>query len=770
MLWNTFFHIRLDKSSLDLLVAQCKTLVVHSESMEAWQTSKYASFLRFCSSHTLTELRRHWSLYIEIANLSGQRAQLLRKRFEAGVESILDKGAGNLPAVRSAGYAWTYAYEITAKHFEHYWTTGISSVDVNDITAAVFINPTFAYSLSGEGFAVHYVTDPLAPFHLAPLLASGAASTFRGSKAVEHVVTGVKTQFNSWCRVFRASIASQSAIIRMFAGDALAFCEALRHRALGYPTDASIYRAPWSVQPINLDGADAPAPLSFNVIETSNLTDHVGLLNVIIATLPIMSRTPTSVIYTEALLPTGKDATKGFTDRVCADIATLSIILGISPSTYLTPFTTHSNSPEVLLQQISGGESQFHERISWKWPSLGDLSCASEIARISTFDAPQLARILFEIYLEMFSDENIAKALQNIGRRGLSARPLIHYIRGTFVSLLAVVKGRVATDWRVMIDHLMTMIELDHTLLMGGNNYQELCCLLHIHQVYSTPTFLNPVVPLGRLRKWNDIPPVVCVVLVVPRKVIKVLEEIDGDLLGTPIIQCETRGSGYHNIFSSIQTAFGKVVLKGSEAHPVLAFEEDPAGWDGTSSLVVSFWIAAWNIPYQMDSTIVTLTVRHTPSTGVLLAPKLGHRLDIFSTKMMDPTHLHIVPERPNMPNQITDIRRGSHRTPASPLVCGNLGTAGLTQVAMSAASKAVESLTIRVNIEDSAAKEALSKGAAVIATQKSPCAMALSIAAHEQPVLFPFPIIGSRYKVRVARKSLYVEVRVSARSSIIFF
>ena len=79
--------------------------------------------------------------------------------------------------------------------------------------------------------------------------------------------------------------------IWIFCGEALRFCQALAE----YRTTGSVAGdhtvSPWDATPLVFDAPDyvpgnTSAPLTFNVIETSNLLDHVGLLNLLIATAP----------------------------------------------------------------------------------------------------------------------------------------------------------------------------------------------------------------------------------------------------------------------------------------------------------------------------------------------------------------------------------------------------------------------------------------------------------------------------------------------------
>ena len=126
----------------------------------------------------------------------------------------------------------------------------------------------------------------------------------------------------------------------------------------------------------------------------------------------------------------------------------------------------------------------------------------------------------------MFVDEDI---FQNIQNRTI-ADSIIHYHRGTFAALLGLVKSRTETDWTLVMEHIFDMLHSDQKLIMGSNNYQELCCQLYIRGVYCVhalkPEFIFDS-SKGRFKGWKIVPPVICLTLVVPRQKIKALEDME---------------------------------------------------------------------------------------------------------------------------------------------------------------------------------------------------------------------------------------------------
>ena len=164
-IWNSFFHFFLDEASYSFLIAQCRTLLEVSESITAWNDSKHSKFLRMCNVNTLLELRRHWKLYVQASQLSSVGKKRLKEMVLSGIRATKStyhssEGSGLYPC-RSAGPYFPRSTKPTSQVFTHFWKTGITSLNPRDIAAATLVNPTFVYSLTGEGFALHYGAQDL---------------------------------------------------------------------------------------------------------------------------------------------------------------------------------------------------------------------------------------------------------------------------------------------------------------------------------------------------------------------------------------------------------------------------------------------------------------------------------------------------------------------------------------------------------------------------------------------------------------------------------
>lgn len=781
-IWNLFYDLYLDESSNALLNKQSRKLYEFASSEESWHNSIYGHFIRVCSSDTLAELRRYWSYYFNFEKLSPQRKKNIVNAFKVNINA---KGKSFiLSSARSAGPLFAHAIELTAEHFDHYWLTGLSSPDPKDAPSATYINPTMTKIQFGEGFVVHYGTHPLMAFPLAE-----AFVPLKGSnqyKISSHTLFDLaKRQFTDWCTSFKKCVTVKKVILRFFAGDALGFCHALNQFNIMKGSNGCVYTSPWKAVPLILHSGDYEcpgvnkAPMSFEVIDTSNLIDHLGMLNLLVGTIPLLSKLSFSSILTESLLTTGsnEDAMVGLLDRLLGDPTLMTTLLDLVPSSFLSKFNTQSNTHEIFsYKTIGGGQIQFHERVVWRLLSLSDPMSnppPSYPPPFISIPSNHLANFLFNLYLEMFKDEDKQSDMEQIFRqpnsvaKKLQTSNILHYVRESFAGLLGAFQQRiVSSDWDQALDLFLDLVTGSPKLLMGLNNYQDLTCHLFLRGVWpmKKASLFYPILESPKLNfgQWFETPSIVCVVLLVPREKLRVLEAIPLDKLSTPILHCTVRGPKFHNIFSSIQLTFGSIK---SSVQDGISIEVDREGIMGNSALIASFWMPKWIILKEQTNTIISLSVRSTLAT-VALIPYLGFDLDIFSTKAMDTNHVFITQNRPNLLNNAQVLRYSASGRPSS--------SSPTISITLDETSHKIVCFTIKLNIVSPSELKTLAASANVTSSQISPSGIQVSFGSHDKIAFFPFPVDGSHTKLRVARKSGYIEVRfyavLSTILSLIFF
>ncbi|TFY71510.1 hypothetical protein EVG20_g1501 [Dentipellis fragilis] len=731
-LWNFFFHMHLDNASHSYLVEHCRKLVEYSEDIPRWNQSPFGSFLRMSTDYTLSELRRHWTLYADMHSLPTERLSTLRNAFAKQAKSTLDTYHMNISPARSAGPLVTCAYETSSDQFRRYWKSGTTFSNPKEITAATFLNPTFVYSLAGEGCSVHYGLDPMMPFHFAAVFGNA-----KGSVMAPDIVKAAKSEFNEWRFALTGTL------------------------KLDVPV------AQFKTQVIELSEGEYTilgAPTSFNVIETSNLVDHLGLLNVLTVAVPLLAHsTQSRVLYTESLLHLGEDATKEFTEQLYGNITSIGVILDLCPVDYLSGFTTRSNTHELMTLMISKGKAgQFHQVTTWKSPSSGDpYVCQSVGSRQElSFDARQLGTFLYDMYYLLFEQEdshNFWRMNRNNIKKAFISSTLAHYTRESFVLFLKLARDQLGVsdeEWTDIMDCFFSIHTADTSLPMDSNNFHDFCTHLHRHGVYTADMYRIPVRKIGRLAHWTVIPHVVRIIFTVPREKLKVLEE-SPETHGTPLVQCDVRGNRCHNIFSSVQVAYGRVTPMGTKSNPWAAFKEDPLGLAGKSSLVVSFTMSSALLTdiEPPENLLVRLSLKSSPANTSFVST-LGIELTVHAAKFMDESQVIVLPEQP-LPS------RRSLGDPAPSSEPVQVGQPAPVSIELDEQCELVTVLSRRISVENDEVKTLFQSGAVPEISQVSPCAMRVTFGNHSQDLLYPFPVIGSQNRARLARKSLYIEVIV---------
>ncbi|KAH7314013.1 hypothetical protein B0J17DRAFT_584879 [Rhizoctonia solani] len=766
--WDIFYHFKIDDRASKIITRQSQTLYEHAETTETWQESRFGSFLKVVDARTRAELRRHWKSYVDFPQLPSHRKNQVAKEQVLLSKSISGRGSTALSPSRSAGMLWPQAMTPVADLFRKYWETGTTFSLASDIKSAKNINPTFVYSLSGEGFNPHYGTFPCG-FHIisafAPIKSDPSGPAPKTGSAV---ISASKQQFGAWCKAFREARNAKSITIRFFTGDALLFCRALHQfKTTGNPS-TDIFVSAYRTTQIHFDEPDTRnhTPTTFDVIDTSNLTDHLALFNLLLVTHALLRETTQSqaVLYTETLLPSGKDATRSFLERILTDIPTITMLFGIAPRPYVSNFTTHSNVHEII---FSKHLEQYHERVAWSNPCGGDGLSAGNKAIIISFDADSLARILYDIYDNMFANEKMSTMMSSLSLNPTGLRSLreVHFHREAVALLFQVVKRRVHLingDWEEVVMKFFQMCSSGGGRMIESNCFQDLCLQLHLFGVFTVDT-LKPnwaTDPEIRFRphsaifsSWPSLPAVVCVVLTVPRRRLSVFFD-QPEEIGSPTLQGGLWVPGAHdNTYATIYLAWGKCVTPANSDQ--VEIEEDPSGQQGQSDLLVSFWASSRLV--EIPDTRASLRIKSTPLLAPVFVRKLGMLLDVFAASVMDKKHVRVLAYRPALASQSPQAPPPESTHPQKDFGSDTLCHAIVPNVK----GRQVDSLSIRFDVIAKEEQKNLQNGATVTASQVSPCTMELKIGTHSHLLKYPYPLHGKNNKLRIARKSLYVEVVV---------
>jgi len=760
--WNIFYDIFIDKKTVLLLREQCHKLIQAAANIPTWDASVYARFIKFATVETLNKTRGHWLSYAETLVLPDARQKQLKRTVLAKMkEDSSSLIGGSVSAIPSAA-PLSFRFMLSAKTYDQYWKTGITSPNVT--TSLTQPNPTFLFSMAGRQFNLHYGTNPCATFHLGLTLTKATyddGTSSRPGSTVQEVWDACRQQFSRWSAAFHRRLNSsdqrQSKIIIRFAyGDALAFCDGLQLcMAEGYtPT---VYSSMWGGAKFLFH--DRTMPTSFNVIDTSNLSDHLGLLNVLVATTPLLKVTPYTSVTTSSLLsykdhPTQRSAIQ---ERVLLDFPTLSMLLGIMPICFSSGVTFHNGSEAASLS-MALDNTRHHERVLWKFTQFTHAGWCGNFTQRSYrvhFEPADFARKLWDVCLKMFENEDFNSTFQRLitGNFNLAYVQNTHYHRKSFAYFLRVVRslGFVETCWPQVIHHFLNYIVTDSRLLIGANHIQSFLSELHMLGIYLedipagvSKAFVKDFPPC---QEWDVVPQIICIVLKVPRSALRKLEIVAFNRVGNPILECETFWDDRHNFHDSIRPIFGDIIDSDGEGQKVII--EDPEGLKGSSPLIVSFFMPMWILADQRHNLHVGLCFKATPASSAGFMSVLGPRLRIYSTRISDKENVLILPKRPDNPEELL------HKPPVFvDFTCGQMTKYSIVKEGCDVFSKKLEI------IAPNERKLLADQVTRVDVKQITPYRMEVVIGGcHSYFLDYPIAIDGSCSKIRIARRSSYIEV-----------
>ncbi|KAG8630377.1 hypothetical protein KVT40_001996 [Elsinoe batatas] len=175
-MWNVYYHFFITSADFELIQEHAWHLLQHAGTTRTWHNSPYGTLIRMCSENTLFDIRSVWQHYAENKHMRVHEEQGLA--FKQGMTKVFQARIGPIAtyasAVRCAGIHAFESQQVLDTAFKAYWKTGVIAGNRTDKLnlqndQGGFANPLFAWSSAPDaGFAVHYGTDCVAGFHLAP--------------------------------------------------------------------------------------------------------------------------------------------------------------------------------------------------------------------------------------------------------------------------------------------------------------------------------------------------------------------------------------------------------------------------------------------------------------------------------------------------------------------------------------------------------------------------------------------------------------------------
>ena len=508
------------------------------------------------------------------------------------------------------------------------------------------------------------------------------------------------------------------------------------------------------------------APVAFNMIDTSNLIDHLGAINLLIAAAPLLHYSQSATLFTDSLVKKGATTAAFVNNLLCGDFLTMSLLLGLVPSEYYANATGTSTVDEAMIDEALRKHNQDHTdetqryiRLAWhRAPTSNDGKPCHKLE----MKPAEVAHILYHVYTKMFQDEDLGRLTMNLTSSEVQSLGLPTSHRGSFITFLAHLRNRLEVDWNLVMETFRQKVEGSTSLLIGAQYLQELYSVMSLFDVYTVDFMRSPVATT----KIPNSSSVCSVTLRIPRKKLRVFAGRSPSQMGTPPVHCVIQspqasyGSDWQNFFACVQLTFGELSTKktASLMDPELMITPDKKGWAGDSDLFVFFYAPQCVLSQEPELGLISFALKVAPTTLMLFMKDLGPLLKVYETTLGDKKNVFISrfwPNHKGLPQLCNssaatankDLQSSSHRIS----IIANPSTDTLK----------CQSLIGRLTLQSDKVKSILKNGAVVTVTPKTAVKSVIELKGCNEPftITFPCPVVHEKCKTRIARTSSYIEL-----------
>lgn len=484
------YDVFIDEKDLALIRKQTTKLLSLSETMESWTTSAYGDILRIVNTRTLQAIRKCWENHLAICDTVRNQEEF--PHFQRGLatdfENLNKSQRGYYNLSKAFGPLTNISMQYSKFYTQGFYKLGIRTGFEGPQGQYNRVNPLVLYSLGGEDVpSIQSPSVPAMGYHLAtplsPLAFDSPYQSILSQRTPPAPMplprlfeAGVfpAIEFGSWCEAFKAFIRTPERTkrlrLRFFVGEATACCFGLagiRNPCASSPL--ATYAQPISGEPLVIDGADylpdaaEPAPLSFIVVDASDLPTSTGLLNIFVSVIPLLVKSPSTVLFTEAHDCPPKEQLKMLENVLLGDVGAICTLFGIAPLGYLTGFSTRGYLQDTGMAHL---EMNLSNHLVWKFTTSGDPAVDTQqeswYPATPWYEAKELADLLLKIQAKMFPFE-VRRAIsifqdfhESKNPAGESTYPAPMYTHRSFAAMLQFLKTRVRVDWTEAINFMIT--------------------------------------------------------------------------------------------------------------------------------------------------------------------------------------------------------------------------------------------------------------------------------------------------------------------------
>ena len=773
--WQAYYSIVVTSDVSKAIHDRAELLVRASATFDEWHKSHYGRILRITDSESLTKIREYWLKYADVAEQSLNKQHQMRDKFMREFKQLRNRvDYISVSGVRSVGATCLDAAEAVIESFRCFWDTGVIGSLPELTKAATYLNPLFVYSkIGGNQCLVHYGTDPVLGFHCSSAFVDvqSDANPYKQSatlkEKVHRLARTAVAEFKEWCIAFQA-LAQEARrdptllSVHTFCGDALEFCYALQ-TTLGKLDAAENFfgacAAPWRIPVIFK--AESEFVHLFDAIDTSNIADHVGLLNVLICALPLLKSSASATCYTENLVDAVLKVSplERLRTLLCGDPATIFCLLRAAPVECLTGITSASTlHEEISLAMSEGlGMTQNRWRFSWKDIFIGDdhIQDLYKSQFAPSWDVDGISAVLMSIFSEMFQDEEIGPMLANIRTTGQIHHRVQHYSRTNFVAFIKFLQSRHRVPWSELFRKLVDLLSVTAPMSTKDGAVQELFLQLHIQRLYTTEVLQHGAenASIRFPSSWpaaflnSSTPSTLPLLFRVPRTKCEPIIKEFGPLTAEADILFEIHISSppYLNRYSAVQLVFADQIR--TEASGL------PPKWKNSNDLLVYVHIPTWTIlKLSPTPNEISLRLKNEFPAVQKFGRVLGLELIIFNTSIWNTEYVIPTYTEKFTPIISTGVSKSDEEI-SGPGFVGSIAKISLANNRLEA--------TARIHFKGKHKNELAALGTPVESFQSSPCTFGISVGKFRAETITPFPFDRNLSRIRIARKSGWIEVIV---------
>jgi hypothetical protein len=219
-------------------------------------------------------------------------------------------------------------------------------------------------------------------------------------------------------------------------------------------------------------------------------------------------------------------------------------------------------------------------------------------------------------------------------------------------------------------------------------------------------------------------------------------------------------------VYSDIQISFGTLTTEGSRDHInfTVHVQEDEAGWNGTSPMIISYHVPADFIQAFFGEGLVGFTTTSLSTGKDRLKEAMEPPKCDFERRISDEAFVFITKDRPRQ--TCRGVKEDALRAVENMISPKDEAPSNIKFTASFAEVKDIITITGHIDITSAKGKRLLTDRASVQVQQATPFTLDVIIGGKSEgitiPLTFPAPVLRQDSRTRIARKSAYIEVIAS--------